>query len=325
MITRRRAEQILKNISGKRIIVAGDIMLDRYLWGKVDRISPEAPVPVVKIERETEIPGGAANVAVNTASLGAETECLSLCGTDDRGERIICLLSEAGVGTGSIIRDPDISTISKTRVIAHEQHIVRVDREKTDPPKNDTDNSLIEKLKKISKGADAVILSDYGKGTLSPSILKESASLKKDKGIFTALDPKERNFSRYCGFSICTPNSKETREAVGYSIENDRALLKAGPELIKKFGLDSILITLGSRGMALFEGNNPPSIFKACAREIFDVTGAGDTVISVLTAAVTGGASLPEAAEIANIAAGIAVSGVGTVTISPKQIIDSIK
>ncbi|WP_424244701.1 D-beta-D-heptose 7-phosphate kinase/D-beta-D-heptose 1-phosphate adenosyltransferase [Elusimicrobium posterum] len=324
-----KLKTILKSFLDRRVIVVGDVMLDHFIRGSVSRISPEAPVPVVDVNREYFVAGGAGNVAVNLAALGAKPILLSVVGQDRSGEELTEFLSNKGVDTSYTAIDPSRPTTQKIRVLAENQQIVRFDREskKTVPPA--IGNICMENFKHLIKTAKGVILSDYGKGMLSDSNIKEIIALCNKNKIPVCVDPKLENFKKYKNITCMTPNTKEAWEGMGLSPKPDEeALFELGRKILKTLNAVSILITRGAEGMSLFEKEKDDvkiSTVRATAQEVFDVTGAGDTVISVLTLALASKASLKEAAVLANYAAGIVVGKVGTATASPEEILKVIK
>jgi rfaE bifunctional protein kinase chain/domain len=301
-----------------RVLVVGDAMLDRYWFGKVDRISPEAPVPIVKVERVDERPGGAANVARNAAALGARVALLSVIGPDEAGDRLQALLREEGVDA-NLHRDESLATTVKVRVIGRQQQLLRIDFE-TAPSRE----VLMDKLAdygRLLDACDVVILSDYGKGGLTHIV--EMIGLARERGKQVLVDPKGDDYSRYKGANVVTPNRSELREVVGrWSSEEDLAARVQG--LSRKLGLDALLLTRSEEGMTLFE---EAAVYHeaAKAREVFDVSGAGDTVIAALAVMIAAGAGLREAMRIANHAAGIVVGKLGTAVAYPEELIGSMK
>lgn len=319
-------ERIFSNFSKCHILIVGDIMLDRYLWGSVSRISPEAPVPVVEINKEEHLLGGAANVANNIAALGGKPMLVGVVGNDDFAIKLNARLTAEGFDIDGIFTDNDRPTTVKTRIIAHNQQVVRADREKTDDISDNLIKKIINYIEKNLNDVSAVIISDYGKGVINTELLDYLISACNDKDIFIAVDPKETHFFNYQRVSAITPNHQEAGFVAGKKIKDDATLLDVGWQLLDKLEAKSLLITLGEKGMALFEngpkGSTNRSLTKipAMALKVYDVTGAGDTVIATLTMAVAAGASLKEAAIIANIAAGEVVAQVGTAQVSMEKL-----
>ena len=317
-----RLKDILKSFQGQEIIVVGDIMLDHFIKGAVSRISPEAPVPVVDVRNEFFVAGGAGNVAVNLAALDAKPVMISVVGPDLGGEMLKDFLRERGVNISGIAEDLDRPTTQKIRVMADQQQIVRFDRESKKIISPAMARACMKNFEAAIQTAKGVILSDYGKGMLSDQNIQKIISLCRKKRIPVCVDPKIDNFRKYKNITCMTPNTKEAWEGVGQSPKpGEEAIEKLGQKILKMLNADSILITRSADGMSLFEKNaKKPYTVRATAREVYDVTGAGDTVISVLTLALAAGASLKEASVIANYAAGIVVEKSGTATASRKEI-----
>jgi len=318
-------ERIIKRFSGVRILVIGDIMLDRFIWGGVSRISPEAPVPVVVVERETFLLGGAANVVNNIHSLGGKASLCGLLGDDEMGQKVTQRLDEMGVDRSGVLIEQERQTTVKTRIIAHHQQLVRIDREMTRPPKACTLRSLSDYLKQNIKRFDGVILSDYGKGLLTKGMIRDTIRAARESKKFVMVDPKIKNFFFYKGATIVTPNTGEASSASRISITNEISLGRAGRTLLKRLKCDALVITRGEDGMAVFEPHQRPLLVPTEAKEVYDVTGAGDTVIGTMALALGAGASIRRAAELANHAAGIVVGKVGTATVSQKELIKVMK
>jgi D-beta-D-heptose 7-phosphate kinase/D-beta-D-heptose 1-phosphate adenosyltransferase len=319
-MTRNRISRLLSNFKKSRIIVLGDIMLDRYLWGNVDRISPEAPVPVVHIKGETSNLGGAANVAANVRALGADVTLIGVVGDDMMAELLKENLVDGNLRTTGLMLDKDRPTTVKTRIVAHNQQVVRIDRELT----REIDSALVEqilsKVAKLLKTINGVIISDYGKGVITYELLSSLIPMLNGAGKFIAVDPKEVHFMNYREVSVITPNHHEAGFISGKKITNDAILADVGWNLMDLLSLESLLITRGERGMTLFEKNRKMTHIPARAKTVYDVTGAGDTVIATLAVARTAGASMHEAAILANSAAGLAVAQFGTARISQAEL-----
>lgn len=305
-----------------RILVVGDIMLDEYVFGTVGRISPEAPVPVVAVTRESKVPGGAANVALNLRGLRVGVELSGLLGGDGAGRFVARMLKARGIGISAAVVDPDRPTTVKTRVIAHAQQVVRVDRENMGPPSEKTRETLLKKILASLDGTDGVVFSDYRKGTLTRELIFEVTRAARRKGLFVAVDPKRSDFSFYRGCTVITPNKGEAQAALnGRELATDLDVWEAGKELLRAGRSEAVLITRGEEGMTLVErGRNACFHVPAYAREVFDVTGAGDTVIGTLAACLAGGASMREAAVLANVAASVVVGEVGTSPITAEKL-----
>ncbi len=316
---------VVKRFRGKRLIVIGDLLLDQFIWGDVSRISPEAPVPVVWVKNEDYMPGGACNVAGNLAKFGAEVFLVGLVGEDEKAGILKDQLEQRNISTEGIITDRESPTILKTRVIAHQQQIVRIDRERTGQLAGKHLAKIRDYLGQNIRDVDGVIIEDYGKGVITPTLLKMVVPLAKRHGKIVAVDPKESHFSYYKKASVMTPNHHEAGKAVGFPFDDHEALMKGGERLLKKLGLEVLLITLGEKGMMVFEKGKDPRRIPTLAQEVFDVSGAGDTVIAVYTLALISGASPLVAAHIANCAAGIVVGKVGVATVEKEELLEKLR
>jgi D-glycero-beta-D-manno-heptose-7-phosphate kinase len=315
----------IQKFRDKRILVFGDMMLDRFIYGAVSRISPEAPVPVVEIKSENTCLGGAANVAANISSLGGIPVPLGVAGRDPEGD---CLREEfraLGSPIGGLLPDKNRPTSVKTRIIAHHQQVCRTDREDRSPLSADVQLRIAEKFETILPSIDAIVVSDYAKGLLSPMVLRRTLPLAKAARKIVCVDPKARDFSVYKPSTVITPNTAEAERASGISISNNRDLLQAGKKILQDSGIRHLLITRGEEGMALFENDSRVIHIPTIAREVFDVTGAGDTVISTLALSLVAGLPILEAAILSNIAAGVVVGKLGTASVSPEELISAIR
>lgn len=323
--TRSALAARVREFRGKRVLVVGDVILDRYLWGRATRVSPEAPVLVVDVDREEFRLGGAANVAHNVASLGAVPVLFGVCGTDLAAGGLATLLRERGVDPeAGMISDAARRTTVKTRIIAHHQQVLRADEETRDALADSSRARLLERVVAALAGADAVILSDYGKGVLSPPLLDALLPELSRRGIPTAVDPKEEQFFRYKGVTIITPNLNEAAQAWGRRIRNETELAEAGFGLREKLASRSVLITRGEDGMSLFDEEGHTHI-PTKAREVYDVTGAGDTVVATMGVALAARAPLAEACVLANHAAGLVVAHLGTAAATADDLIASLQ
>jgi D-beta-D-heptose 7-phosphate kinase/D-beta-D-heptose 1-phosphate adenosyltransferase len=316
-------ENLFKRFNNTGILIIGDLMVDQYIWGKVNRISPEAPVPVVEVSRENLLLGGAANVAHNILSLGGKVFITGVIGKDDMGNVLINKLKEKGVNTDGIIVDKNRLTTVKTRIIAHNQQVVRLDREIKSDINQSILSLILEYVKNCLSEIKAIIISDYCKGTITRDLIKELLKLTRSK-IFIAVDPKIGHFDYYKGVSLITPNITEASFSSGIDIVNEKTLIKAGKILLKKLKCKAVLITRGDEGMTLFEKNDKVTHIPTYAREVYDVTGAGDTVIATFTLCYSAGARLKDAAILANHAAGVVVGEIGTAVVTPEDIMTSI-
>lgn len=323
-----RFSRIIGSFKRKRILILGDLILDRYLFGKVSRISPEAPVPVVEVTDESFLLGGAANVAHNIVALGGNASVAGVIGRDRAGEVLKRLLEERTIQIEGIIEDRRTTTV-KTRLIAQHQQVVRFDREDRKRLEGKSLIKLLTFLKAAIEEHDAVIISDYKKGVVSSSLMKSVVRLSRPDGTFIAVDPKVGHFHLYKHVSLVTPNLAEASQGSGIEIRDEKTLLRAGRTLLNRLSCRSVLITRGEEGMSLFERDDVSKetrvvFIPTVAKKVFDVTGAGDTVIAAMTLAHVAGASLEEAAEIANHAAGIVVGEVGTAVVSPEKLVNSL-
>jgi rfaE bifunctional protein kinase chain/domain len=314
----------IRNFRGKRILVFGDMMLDRFIFGSVSRISPEAPVPVVEIKTENTCLGGAANVAANISSLGGIPVPLGILGSDFEGNRLREEFRSLGAPTGGLIIDKERPTSVKTRIIAHHQQVCRTDREERSPLSPAIQSRVADKFRAVLPSVDAVIVSDYAKGLISPALLKRTLPLARAARKPVCVDPKMKDFSAYKPAMIITPNTAEVERASGIPISGARDLARAGRKILGESGIQHLLVTRGEEGMALFESVSSVTYIPTVAREVFDVTGAGDTVISTLALSLVSGLSILEAAILSNIAAGIVVGKLGTASVTPEELIDAI-
>jgi len=324
-LTQQRADELLRLASERFIVVYGDVMLDEFVWGDVTRISPEGPVPVVDVRRESVHLGGAANVLANLVSLGTRASVIGVIGDDRAGERLRAELKEAGATIDTLIVDRSRPTTTKTRIIAHSQLVVRADREQRAPIDAETEARIIEVLKEAMTGADAFLVSDYDKGAVTPSVLAEVLPFAYGRGIPVLIDPKIRNFDSYRTATLVTPNHHEALRLTNTEDHTDEGLKRAAHLIRGRLDCESVLITRGERGLMLLESYHEPVYVQTAAREVYDVTGAGDTVLATLAAALSAGASMLEAAVLANQAAGIVVGKVGTATASAEEIVNSIQ
>ncbi len=316
-----RLLDLLKRFKEARILVIGDFMLDQFVWGTVKRISPEAPVPVVDVQRESYMPGGALNVANNIRTLGGIVYPCGVVGRDLEGRMLVKTMRREGIETGGVIYDETRRTTLKTRIIAHSQQVVRFDREKLEDLSKEDLAKIMRFIRRVIENTDVIIVEDYGKGVIQPALLGELLKLAKKNKIPVIVDPKEKHFSYYKGVTAITPNRKEAYGALEGSPGHDKLPLKeVGKKLLSKLSCEAVLVTLGEDGMALFEKDGSLTHIPTAAREVYDVSGAGDTVIAVFSMALAVGAKMKEAARISNIAAGIVVGKLGTATVTPDEI-----
>jgi D-beta-D-heptose 7-phosphate kinase/D-beta-D-heptose 1-phosphate adenosyltransferase len=315
--------KILNEFKKQKLLIIGDLILDRYIWGKVNRISPEAPVPIVEVTDENFLLGGASNVANNIASLGGQTSIIGVAGNDRAGEILIKMLQEKSIKCRGVICSSRPTTV-KTRVIAHNQQVVRFDREDKNQIDGKVFKELINCIRHELPDHDAVIISDYKKGIVSLELVREVIKNSKPKNIFVAVDPKVGHFHYYKNVSLITPNTNEASIASGIEIKDERSLINAGKTLLKRISCDAVLITRGEHGMSLFRKDEVVHI-PTVARNVYDVTGAGDTVIATFTIAYASAADMRDAAIIANHAAGIVVGEVGTAVVTLEQLRRSLR
>jgi len=306
----------LNDFRDQRVLVVGDVMLDRYYWGTVTRVSPEAPVPIVAKQRTSSSPGGAANVAVTVAALGGHPVLVSVGGESPEGRELHSALEERGVESTDVILSPRRRTTVKTRIIAHSQQLLRIDEEDTGPIDSDLSAELLARIEAQLSSVTAVILSDYAKGVLTPRFLSEIICRARGVGVPVLVDPKGSDFSRYNGASLLTPNRAEAFLTAGSNLDYGAKVAEAGAHLMESLTIDALLITEGEAGMTLFEGRDSAVHLPASARVVYDVTGAGDAVIATLGLALGAGSSLRIATYLANLAGGLAVEQVGTATIT---------
>lgn len=325
-LTKQRAQQIAQQMRGRNVVVLGDVMLDEFIWGDVSRISPEAPVPVVDIKRESTHLGGAANVLANLLALGANGCVIGVVGNDYAGDRIrLSVKEKSPLHRDEFLVNADgRPTTIKTRIIAHHQMVVRADRENRTPVDPDTEQRIIVAVRAALANAHALVISDYDKGVITPRILSEVLPEAYER-MPVLVDPKIRNFSSYRPATLITPNHHEALRLANVNEDEDGALLTAAQNIRAQLSCDAVLITRGDRGMVLFERDNDPVKVETTAREVYDVTGAGDTVIATLAAGLAGGSSMSEAALLANQAAGIVVGKLGTATATIEEVLDSIE
>jgi D-beta-D-heptose 7-phosphate kinase/D-beta-D-heptose 1-phosphate adenosyltransferase len=327
-LSSKRVRGILRTAGRTRVLVVGDVMLDQFIWGSVARISPEAPVPVVDFERESYMPGGAANVARNLTALGANTDLFGAVGRDQAAEHLKSILKEQAIGCSGVLPHAGRSTSLKTRIVAHKQQVVRIDRETRDGLDDTTIKRLSAGLNAGLKRADALIVCDYGKGVITQPLLDDLKRTCRDRGVWLSLDPKPVHQLNLAGLSLITPNRKEAFELAALSDETrnsdplaDANLMLAANRLLNELRPAVLLITLGELGMLLCQRGQKPIHIPTVAQEVFDVSGAGDTVIASFTLAIAAGASPLEAAIISNHAAGIVVGKIGTATVAPEELL----
>lgn len=326
-----RVRQLMRTTRRRRILVVGDSILDQFIWGRVQRISPEAPVPVVEFDHESYMPGGAANVARNLTALGVKTFLISVIGQDEAGHKLRKLLVESGVDCGGLVKHSTRQTSIKTRIIAQRQQVTRLDRETREELDLDTARELLAVLESQLIGADAVIVSDYGKGVITQWLLDEIRTRCRARGIWLSLDPKPARRLNLQQLSLITPNRQEALSLAGMSelqmtsLGSDSLLREVASKIMTQLKPALLLITLGEHGMLLCQRGHEPLHIPTVAREVFDVSGAGDTVIACFTAAIVAGASPVEAAVISNHAAGVVVGRLGTAVVTTGELLESFE
>ena len=303
-----------------RVLVIGDLMLDEYLWGRVDRISPEAPVPVVAVERQSHTLGGAGNVINNLSAMGAKVFAMGTVGVGAAGRDVLKKLGALGVDVTGVISELDRPTTRKTRIIASSQQMLRIDREVRRRINTHTLGVLTGIIAGYMDKMDFVIISDYDKGLVTRELIVRIVERAKKSGVMTLADPKSMDFSKYMGVTVLTPNKKEAAIAAGMQIQTPEEMEKAAAKIMALAGLEKLLITCGKAGMVLYETGKPTVSIASKARQVFDVSGAGDTVISLLGLGLASGATFKAAAGVANLAAGIVVAKVGTATASINEL-----
>ena len=323
---RRELLRTIARFSGRRILVVGDLMLDQYIRGGVNRISPEAPVPVVRVTGETFIPGGAGNVVSNLAALGARVSVIGLVGEDEAGRRLIEEFRGRGADVSGVCMDAERQTTQKCRVVAERQQAVRYDRETVGPLSHLTQARLLASLADEIPRAEAVVLSDYGKGVIGPKLLARAIASARRRGVPVTVDPKPEHFLKYKGVTCVTPNTAEAWACMRREPKpGPEALVALGRDILRTLNSRSVLITRGPDGMSLFEAHGKVTHIPTMAREVFDVSGAGDTVISAFTLALAAGATLARAAALSNHAAGIVVAKLGTATTDQKELAEALR
>ncbi|MBI1967244.1 MAG: D-glycero-beta-D-manno-heptose-7-phosphate kinase [Gemmatimonadetes bacterium] len=317
--SRERLEALLAGMGAQRIVVVGDAMLDIYLAGDADRLSPEAPVPVVTVHHRRSALGGAANVAANVAAIGAECRLVAVVGDDPRGDSFRSELASARLTDRHLVVTAARPTTSKTRVVARGQQVVRIDEEVDEPIPARAVEQVLAALERAMVDADALLMEDYNKGTLTPQVIERGLGLARRRGVPVVVDPKFKHFFAYKGATVFKPNRRELEQAMGAALDLDHP--DALPSTLETLGVDNLLLTLGAAGMVLVTKDQEITRIPTMAREVFDVSGAGDTVTAWVGTALAAGASAREAARAANFAAGIEVGKAGVATVSPTEVL----
>lgn len=317
-------DEVRRGFDGRRVVVVGDVMLDRYLWGNVERISPEAPVPVVRLERETETAGGAANVAKNLAALGLKVKLVSITGDDPARNLLLQNLRANDIDAGSVLASSNRITTVKTRVVGNHQQMIRVDAEHTQPLAEQDAERLVAEVSPLLSGTDALVLSDYAKGVLTDQVCRGTIRAARELGVPVLVDPKGQDFTRYAGATLITPNRKELGLVSGIASTDLDGLLAAAKAMRQAIDLQWVVLTLSEQGMALI-GADGSHRLPAVAREVFDVSGAGDTVIATFAAGLSAHLAPVDVGHLANLASGVVVGKVGTVTITADELLAAVR
>ncbi|HET9482256.1 MAG TPA: D-glycero-beta-D-manno-heptose-7-phosphate kinase [Candidatus Polarisedimenticolia bacterium] len=322
---RASASNLLAKMAGRKVVVLGDLMLDQFIWGTVERISPEAPVPVVRVTKESSHLGGAGNVVGNIMALGGLAWPVGVTGAGPQAEQLRATLLRMRVPDDGVLQGPGRLTTVKTRIVAHHQQVVRFDREQDDPLDDATVERLAGLVLDLSASADALVVSDYDKGCVTPDVLSRVLPAMRKRGVPVVVDPKPAHWASYTPITAITPNQAEASRMSGVRLRGDDDLLAAGRAILNRLDCRGVLLTRGDKGMLLIERDAAESVaIPAAAREVFDVTGAGDTVVAIMALALAAGASLGDASALANAAAGVVVGKVGTATASSEEILAAI-
>ncbi|KUG23370.1 adp-heptose synthase / d-glycero-beta-d-manno-heptose 7-phosphate kinase [hydrocarbon metagenome] len=324
ILTKKRALDIIANFSGAGVLVVGDVMVDHFIWGNVSRISPEAPVPVVDVQKDSIMLGGCANVLNNIYAMGGKAYVAGVIGADNIGKKLLAELRGRKIETKGIVVERRRPTTLKTRIVAHGQQMVRFDKENRKPIPQTSIDGILKYVKSLRNKIGAIVISDYNKGVVSKELIEGIKKITEGSNIVICVDPKQNNFSIYKGVYVITPNHHEAQRAAGMEITNADDLQRLSEALLKKYVFQTILITRGEEGMSLFENGRKivHTYFPAQAKEVYDVTGAGDTVIGMLALGLAARADIKEATCLANLAAGIVVGKIGTATVSQKELLD---
>jgi D-beta-D-heptose 7-phosphate kinase/D-beta-D-heptose 1-phosphate adenosyltransferase len=324
-VSGRRLAELVRRFRSVRALVVGDLMLDTFVRGRVHRISPEAPVPVVQWTGEDEHLGGAGNVVCNIAALGGRAEACGLVGDDTAGRRLVELLARLRAGTGGVVRVRGRETTQKIRIVAHKQQVVRLDRDPPAPPDGRAGGKLRDEVLARRRRCDVLVVSDYGKGAIAPALLDALADAHRRAPFTWLVDPKQPNFAYYRRATLVKPNREEAAAAAGLAITDEASLREAGTKLLRRWQAQAVLVSRGEEGMALFKASGEVETFPTVARDVFDVTGAGDTVLATCALALGAGGTLEEATVLANHAAGIVVGKFGTATASAAELLAALR
>lgn len=322
---RNRLTQAITQFRDRRVLVVGDLMLDNFIWGEVNRISPEAPVPVVEVREESQLLGGSANVAHNVASLGGNALVAGVIGNDFAGRELAKLFEKIAVPTAGLICEDGRPTTLKTRIIAHHQQVVRFDREWRAPLRKETVEGIVSFIRENLSRLHGIIVSDYAKGVVTQEFLDALRGLLAGSPIPVIVDPKVQHADLYRSFTMVTPNNHEASQMSGIQIRDEKTLIEAGNSLLEQLACETVLITRGKEGMSLFQRDGHVVHIPTVAQRVYDVTGAGDTVIAAVTLGMVAGLSPEEAALLANLAAGVVVGEVGTAVVSSARLLSIIQ
>lgn len=318
-------QKLIEKFKDVKVLVYGDVMLDQYWWGTVDRISPEAPVPVINLERKSLVLGGAANVAANITSLSAKTILFGAIGNDQEGKDLPKILKSVNISADNLFTFENRKTTTKTRIIGHNQQIARIDQETINKLSENEEEIVFQRLEEQIKNCDIILISDYAKGFVTDFQVMRLITLANKNKKIILVDPKGKNYSKYKFSSVLTPNHKEALAATKFDSSDDKTIEAIGSKMLEELKLDALIITRGEKGMSLFQKGKDIQNLKASARKVYDVTGAGDTVIATLAVAIGAGATFVEAATLANIAAGLVVEEIGTTVIDLKKLKAELK
>lgn len=320
-LRQREVRRYVERFASSKVVVLGDVMLDRYFWGDVERISPEAPVPIVHVTRKSRRLGGAANVAANLRALGVASEVVSVRGSDREGREIARMLVRRGIGHEGLVEAPGRTTTEKVRIIARSQQVVRADFETEEPVDASARRVIYDRVRALAETADALVISDYGKGVVLEDELADAIAAWRTRKKPVLVDPHVPHFAWYRGVTVVTPNTREAQSAAGVDYRKGKHPSSTAFDVVKRMGLEALLVTRGEDGMSLYYGDHQEVHIPTVAKHVFDVTGAGDTVISVLAAGLATGADLVDAVVMANVAAGEVIKEVGTSTLSAEELV----
>jgi len=321
----KRLKDIVENFIGKKVLIIGDCMLDEYVYGDCNRISPEAPIPVFVRKQAKDFPGGAANVSANIKAVGGEPVIIGIVGNDLQGRRFLEVMKEKNIDSGGILASDFRQTTVKTRIVAQNQQMIRIDKEVVNELSSDETESIKKKIENLIGSVNSVVISDYGKGIITKNIIQYLLGMINKREIKTVVDPKVDHFNLYKGMTVITPNHREASNAAGLNIVDEDSMKMVGSKLLETVACDNVLITWGERGMVLFQKTVEPIFIPATARAVYDVTGAGDTVVAILSLALASGANVEDSSRIANYAGGIVVEKSGTSVVYKEEVLKMIE